>query len=611
MTAITEGSEPLAPAVEAIPATEGPQPPPLRRQRVVRGTVRGVQRNIIAIVVGLLLLTFIGAPLGFLVRMAVSEGARPSNASGFTLRNFDAVVSSSATSSAVWNTVVFAIGVTAVSLTVAAACAWLVERSDMPFRNLAWVVMLAPLALPGMLTSMAYILLLSPRAGVLNVAIREVLDLVGIHFEEGPFNIYSMWGMIFVDGLQGATTVFLMIVGAFRLMDPSLEEAAVMSGKSRLATFRSITVPMMRPVLVGAVIYAFVSNLQDFDTPLVLGLPAGIFVLPTLIYFSAYSTPVPNFAVSAAYACSFVVIMVVLSAWYYRVVIKGSKRFATISGKGYRPSRVKLGHWRKWAVAFFVVVGMASTGLPVLMLLYASLIETYSPPSFEAFGQLSLNNFTELIDEGGVTAALRTTTTIAIAAAVVTMLLAFVISWAVVRLRVRGRGVMDTMAFIPNAIPAVALGLALVMFFLNPAISWTGVYGSVFILIIGFAVHYLAYATRVSNGAMAQMSAELEEAGWVSGVGRLRTLAHVTLPLLLPTLIAGSVWVFAKAFRNLTLPLLLSSPRTRTISMVVYDTWTERGDITGAAALGISLIALLAVLAYLARKVIARSFSDQ
>jgi iron(III) transport system permease protein len=584
-------------------------PPPDRLPRVVRRAVGFVQKNLIGIVVGLMLLTFIAAPLAFLVRMAFSENPRPSDPGGFSVKNFRAIADSPATSTAIWNTAIAAVGVTVLSVVVASVCAWLVERTDLPFRNIAWVIMLAPLALPGMLTSMAYILLFTPRAGIINVAIRDVLGAVGIDLATGPLNIYSMWGMIFVDGMQGATTVFLMLVGAFRLMDPSLEEAAIMSGKNRLETLRSVTPPMMRPVLMGALIYAFVSNLQDFDTPLILGLPAGIFVLPTLIYFSAYSSPTPNFGIAAAYACLFIVVMVLLSVWYYRVVIRNSKRFSTVSGKGYRPARTKLGRGRKWAVLFFVLVGLATTGLPLLVLFYAALLPTYRPPSFEAFGNLTFSNFTEWITSSAARDAVQTTVVIALSAAVVTMGVSFIISWAVIRLRVRGRGLMDTMAFVPNAIPAVALGLALVMFFLNPAVSWTHIYGTSLILVIGFAIHYLAYATRVSNGAMAQMSSELEEAGWVAGIGKLRTLARVTLPVVVPTLIAGGIWVFAKSFKNLTLPLLLASPRTRTVSMTIYDTW-NRGDVTGAAALGISLIVLLAILALFARRVIARGFTE-
>ncbi len=576
----------------------------------LRIIVRFVQRNVVGLIVLLLLLTFIAAPLGFLVRMALSEGRRPSNPGGWSTHNFRAIAESPATGTAIWNTFLFALGVTVVSMSVAAVCAWLVERTDMPFRNLAWVVMLAPLALPGMLMSMAYTLLLSPQAGIINVAIRDVLGVVGIDLDSGPFNIYSLYGMILVDGFQGATTVFLMIVGAFRLMDPSLEEAALMSGKTRLETLRFVTLPMMRPVLIGALIYAFVSNLQDFDTPLILGLPAGIFVLPTLIYFNAYSSPTPNFGIAAAYACLFIVVMVVLSYWYYRVVIKRSKRFATVSGKSFRPARIPLGRSRKWAVVFFAVVGFLSVGLPVLMLVYASLLDHYQTPSWEAVGNFSVVNYTEWLTNPIFAHALSTTTWIAICAGFVTMGVSFLISWAVVRLQVRGRVLMDTMAFIPNAIPAVALGLALIMFFLNPAVSWTGVYGTTVLLIIGFTIHYLAYATWVSNGAMAQMSAELVEAAWVSGTGKFRTLLRITVPVLVPTLIAGAIWVFAKAFRNLTLPLLLSSPGTRTIPMVVYDTWTTRGDPTGAAALGVILIVVLVVLAIAARRVIAKGFTE-
>lgn len=563
-----------------------------------------------ALIIGLLLISLIAAPLAFLVRMAFSSGKRPSSPGGFTTQNFQAIAQSSATGTAIWNTFLFALGVTVVSMVVASVCAWLVERTDLPFRNVAWVIMLAPLALPGMLVSMGYTLLLAPQGGIINVAIRDVLGVFGVELTEGPFNIYSLWGMILVDGFQGATTVFLMIVGAFRLMDPSLEEAAFMSGKSRLETFRFVTIPMMRPVLVGALIYAFVSNLQDFDTPLVLGLPAGIFVLPTLIYFNAYTSATPNFGIASAYACLFIVVMIILSYWYYQVVLKRSKRYTTVSGKAFRPARIQLGKARKWAVLFFAIVGFLSAGLPMLVLLYASLLDTYQPPSWDAVSSFSLSNYIDWFQSLTFLHALSTTTWIAIWAGLVTMLASFVISWAVVRLQVRGRGLMDTMAFIPNAVPAVALGLALIMFFLHPSVSWTGIYGTTALLVVGFTVHYLAYATRVSNGAMAQMSAELEEASWVSGVGKIRTLIRITMPVVTPTLIGGAIWVFAKSFKNLTLPLLLSSPDTRTLSMMIYETWTSRGDVTGASALGMVLIILLVVLSVFARRIIARGFTE-
>jgi iron(III) transport system permease protein len=586
--------------------TSGRRNPP----RSVAKAGRIFANNGLALFVGGLLLVLIGGPLALLVRMAVSNpGTRPSNPAGFTFANFERIIDSPATSEAVWNTAIYAIGVTIVSISLAALMAWLIERTDLPYRNLAWVIMLAPLALPKMLSSMAYILLLSPRAGIINVAIRDVLGFIGIGMDEGPFNIFSMWGMIFVEGVRGATALFLMLVGAFRLMDPALEEASVMSGKGRFETLQRITLPLMMPVLVGAVIYAFVGNLQDFDTPLVLGLPAGIFVLPTLIYFTAYSSPVPNWGAAAAYASLFLVVMFFLSAVYYRVVIKRSERFTTISGKAFRPSRLQLGPWRKWAFGFFALYGLVATVIPIAMLGYTSLLEVYKPPSFAAFSRMTLSNFAHMWDNN-VFLAFKNSLIMSTGAAFVTMAFAFIVSWAVIRIKVRGRAVMDAMAFIPNVIPSVALGLALVMFFLSPAVRWIPIYGTVTLLIIAFAIHYLAYATRTTNGAFAQMSAELEEAGWVSGVGKFRTFFGVTLPVLMPTFIAGAVWVFAMTFKNLSLPLLLSTSKTRTMSIEIYLEWTDRGDQGGAAALGLTMIAILVISAFVARRVVAKGFTE-
>jgi iron(III) transport system permease protein len=566
--------------------------------------------NGLALFVGGLLLVLIGGPLTLLVRMAFSNpGTRPSNPEGFTFANFERILESPATSEAVWNTAIYAVGVTIVSISLAALMAWLIERTDLPYRNLAWIIMLAPLALPKMLSSMAYILLLSPRAGIINVAIRDVLGFVGIGMETGPFNIYSMWGMIFVEGVRGATALFLMLVGAFRLMDPALEEASVMSGKGRFETLSRITLPLMKPVIVGAVIYAFVGNLQDFDTPLVLGLPAGIFVLPTLIYFTAYSSPIPNWGAAAAYSSLFLVIMFVLSAVYYRVVIKKSGKFTTISGKAFRPSRLQLGPWRKWAFGVFAGYGLVATVIPIVMLMWTSLLEVYKPPSIAALADLTLFNYAHIWDNNTF-ASFKNSLIMSTSAALLTMAFAFVVSWAVIRIKVRGRGVMDAMAFIPNVIPSVALGLALVMFFLSPAVRWVPIYGSITLLIVAFSIHYLAYATRTTNGAFAQMSAELEEAGWVAGVGKFRTFFGVTVPVLMPVFIAGAVWVFAMTFKNLSLPLLLSTSRTRTMSIEIYLEWVDRGDQGAASALGLTMVAILVISAFLARKVVAKGFTE-
>ena len=598
-------------AASLTPGTQVPEPKQKAAFRWLELFRRFVGRHVLAIIVGATLMFLIGGPIGFLIRMSLATpNSRPSSPSGVTLANFERVFTSAATWDAAKNTAIYAIGVTVVSITIAALAAWLVERTDLPYRNLAWVIMLAPLAIPKMLSSMAYILLMSPRAGIINVAIRDALSVVGIELDDGPFNIYSMPGMIYVEGLRGATALFLMLVGAFRLMDPALEEAALMNGAGRLETLRRITLPLMTPVLVGAVIYAFVGNIQDFDTPLFLGLPAGIFVLPTLIYFTAYSSPVPNWALASSYANAFLILMLALSVVYYRIVIRRAGRYATVSGKGFKSSRVKLGRWRKWAFSGFIGFALLVIGLPILTLLWVSLLPVYAPPSFEAFGKLTLSNYEHFLTANAF-AAFRNSVIISLITAVFTITFAFVVSWAVIRVKVRGRAVMDSMAFIPNVIPSVALGLAFVVFFLSPYARWLNLYGTLGLLVVAFTVHFLAYASRITNGALVQMNAELEEAGWVSGVGKTRTLLGVTLPVLLSTFVAGGIWVFAMTFKNLSLPLLLSTPQTRTISMEIYSLWTINGEREIASALGLTMVAILVVTAYLARRGVAKGFAGE
>ena len=227
---------------------------------------------------------------GLLINMSFRQGT-PARPYGIRPRQLPTGLRLALTYSTLLNTVIYAGAVSVVSLRLATIFAWLVERTDMPGRNLVWVAMLIPLAMPGMLSAMSWILLGSPKIGALNVWIRNLLDLVGIHMDSGPFNIYSLYGMILVESLKGTSTLFLLIVGAFRLMDPALEDASTMSGGLRWKTLRYVTLPLMKPALLAAGIFAFLGNMEDFDTPLLLGLPANVFILPTLIYFTAYVSP--------------------------------------------------------------------------------------------------------------------------------------------------------------------------------------------------------------------------------------------------------------------------------------------------------------------------------
>jgi ABC-type Fe3+ transport system, permease component len=287
-------------------------------------------------------------PLVYLIVFSFRSGtaAAPGD---WTLANYVFVYSSKMTHEAFGNTLVYTTLVATLSMAIAGGLAWFVERTDMPYRGAAWVMILLPIAMPGMLSSMAWILLLGPRTGLLNVMLREVFAPFGYDSPTGPINIYSLGGMIFVESVRGSTTLFLMLVAGFRLMDPALEEAASMSGARNSYTLRKITLPLMLPMLLATWMYSFIGTLDDFETPLLIGLPAQIFLLPTVIYFTAYLSSA--WGLAAAYATIFLLISVVMVVIYHRVVLRRSSQFATVSGKAFRPRQIELGGMRWPALA--------------------------------------------------------------------------------------------------------------------------------------------------------------------------------------------------------------------------------------------------------------------
>ena len=565
-----------------------------------------IRRHLLSLSITAALLWVVGIPVIFVIVFSFLDGT-PVAPGNVTLDNYRAAYGNTQVVPALTNTIIYAAVVSAVSLAMAVAFAWLIERTDMPGRNVAWVLMLLPIAMPGMLSSMAWILLLSPKVGLINLIARGGLSVVGIDLETGPFNIFSLWGMIFVEGVRGSTTLFLLMVAAFRLMDPSMEEAATISGASNRYTFRKVTLKLMTPAILAAGMYALIGNLDDLETPLLIGLPAGIFLLPTLIYFTAAQGT--DWGISSAYTVMFLVMTISLVVFYYRVVVRRAGKFATITGKAYRPRRHKLGRWRWPALGVFFAYFFLAVLLPSFVLVWASLLPSYEVPSMEALGKLSFDNYRALPDTPRIADSIWNTAVLGVTTAFATMTLAFLVGWLVVRQRVRGGLGLDVMAFIPRAIPSIAIGVSLVIFYLNPAVRWLPVYGTMFIMVLALMAGYLAFASRSANSAMAAVSAELEEAAYISGVGKLRTLMRITLRLLTPAFIAGWIWVFAHTIRNLSVPLLLATSDNQTIATTLYYYWNRKADFSLSSALGVTLLATLVVIAFVGRRFVARGFT--
>lgn len=561
--------------------------------------------NAFTIGVLIVLVFVVGIPLLYMLNLSFRDGT-PAIPGNLTLDNYRRAYGNSQTPSAVVNTLIYAVAVSVISLALATLFAWLIERTDMPLRHFAWVVMLLPIAIPGMLSSMSWILLLSKKIGILNIGIRAAASWVGWDIGTGPVNIYSLPGLVLVEGIRGSTSLFLMLIAAFRLMDPAMEEAASVAGVSAWQTMRKVTLRLMVPALLAAGMYAVVGNLDDLEAALIIGVPAGIFLLPTLIYFTSRDG---DWGLSSAYSTIFLLITLLMVVVYYRVVLRRSGNFATITGKAYRPRRIKLGKWRYLAVGAFLLYFVVNIVLPVLVLLWASLLPTYQVPSAKSFDQLTLANYVNLFQRPDIVEATFNTLQLAMIAATITMVLAFVVAWVVVRQKVRGRLGLDALAFVPHAIPSVSVAIALVALYLSPTMAWTHIYGTVIIMALAMLTRFITFGSRQANSAMTQLGQELEEAAYTGGVGRVRTLTRITLRLLAPAFIAGWLFVAASSIRNLTVPLLLGGRDSQTLSSTLYFYWYRNADFSAAATLGVMMLVLLAVLAIAARRLISGGYS--
>jgi iron(III) transport system permease protein len=553
----------------------------------------------------IVLVLFVVVPLTLLLITSFKEGT-PGNLGEWSPVNYEnAFISRSLVLEAFRNTIGMATIGTFISLVLAGFFAWLVERTDMPFRKLAFTILLLPIAVPSILFVLAWTVLLAPRTGLINVPLRDVLQFLGFQLAEGPFDIYTLGGVIFLDSLRGVTTIFLMLVAAFRLFDSTLEEAAKVSGAGTFHTYRRITIPLLIPAILAAAMYSFISSMDQFEAALVAGLPGQVFMLPTLIYFTVHMRLPADYGLGAVYSILFMLLMILLLLVYRRIVNK-SERFVTVSGKGYRPQLIRLGRWRYPAFGIVALFGIATVLLPAVTLGWLSLLPPYSAPKWGMGVPLSLDIYVAMFtDPRNLTIAWNTLVML-VTTATITMGIAFLASWAIVRGRGRGRGLLDGLSFLPYAFPGVTIAIALIFVFLNPPGNMIPIYGSVSILVIGLTVTYIAFATRLMNGAISQIGRELEEAGRTSGATQLGVMWRITLPLLMPAFFAGWIWVASHAMRSFSIPLVLSSQKNQVIAPEIWRVW-ERGYISEAAAYGVLLMIVLIPITVWMRRLMGRT----
>ena len=529
-------------------------------------------------------------PLAFLLWQSVLTPQTASAPAQFTLDNFRTAYFSADTARLFLNSVQFSAGSALLALTVGTTLAFLNERTNTPFKTLFFALAIIPLVIPGILFTVSWIMLASPKIGIINLALQ------GLFATDAVFvNIYTMAGMIFVDGLHYSPMAFLLMTAAFRAMDPSLEESAMMSGASVPQVARRITLKLAWPAAFGALLILFVRSIESFEVPALLGLPVGIHVYTSSIYQAIHEYP-SQIGLAAAYA---VTLLLVTSLGIYaqaRLSSQGAK-YATVTGKGFRPRTIDLGNWRYFTAALFIVYFVVIVLLPFLVLVWSSLQKFYSAPSWAALSHVSLDSYRTVLDTPQFAQTVWNSLVLAIGTATVVMLVSAVISWIVVRTRLRGRWMLDNLASLPLVFPGLVLGLAIMVCYLTLDI---GVYGTLWIMFIAYVTRFLPYGMRYSSGSMLQIHKELEESAAMSGAAWGLTFRRVVLPLLKPGLLAGFIYVMIVSIRELSSSILLYSPGTEVVSIMIWELW-QNGQYVELSALGVMLIIALFVLVLLAQ----------
>lgn len=529
-------------------------------------------------------------PLGFLLWDSFHPGWELGDITAFTAASYIDVFSYRFFEM-LWNTIRFGLGATALAVGLGLIFAWLVERTNMPFRNIIYALLFAPVAIPGLVFAISYILLLSPDIGVLN---KGLMGLFGL--TEAPFNIYSLMGLIFVEGIRLTPGSFLMMSAVLKSMDPSLEEAAYTSGTGILRAVRVVTVPLMLPGLLAAFIYFFVTVIESFEVPAVIALPMSLQLLTTKIFFATRAeTDFPHYSVAAAVSMIFILASALLIYCYSRAT-RHAERFTTVTGKGYRPRLIDLGRWRYAALAFVVLFFSFSVVFPLLVLIWGSLLPYLQPPSFAALANASFGSYLKISQIPSFGLALKNTAFVTVVVATTTMLLSSLAAWFVVRSRVRGGRIMDLLTFLPHAIPSIVLAVGLIVFHLkfNDIIP---IYGTIWIIIVGLTTKRMSYGSRIMIGTMFQLHKELEEASEVCGVGWLKTFCLITLRLLLPAFVNGWLYVAMLSIALFTIPVMLYTPKTIVFSVLIWNLW-ESAKVQDACAVGVLMVAITFTLVF-------------
>jgi iron(III) transport system permease protein len=529
-------------------------------------------------------------PLGFLLWQSFFTPHTAAKPAEFTLGNYAAAYSSVQTARLFVNSLLFAVGTAAFSLVVGTALAWMNERTNTPFKRLFFGLALVPLIIPGILFTISWIMLASPKIGIFNLLLQRWFGTDFVFF-----NVYTLWGMIWVDGLHYSPMAFLLMTAAFRSMDPALEESAAMSGAGIWQVVRRVTLALAWPAIFATLLILFVRAIESFEVPALLGMPGGIFVFTSAIYEAIHRYP-SQIGLASAYGVTLLAITSV-GIWFQSRLSASGHRYSTVTGKGFRPRRIDLGRWRWLTAGIFVAYFLLIVAAPLFILVWSSIQKFYSVPSAAALANLTLEPYRFILAHPTFLRSIANSLVLCLGSATIIMLVTSVICWMVVKTKIPGRWLLDNLASLPIVFPGLVLGLAIMVFYLNVNV---GIYGTIWILLLAYVTRFMPYGIRYNTASMIQIHKELEESAQMSGASWFAVFVRIVLPLLKPGLLAGWIYIAIVSLRELSSSILLYSPGTEVVSIMIWELW-ENGQYVELSALGVMLIVLLFTMVMLAQ----------
>lgn len=521
-------------------------------------------------------LYFIAYPLfQVLLQSVVVDGT-------FTLALHREVFSRPDNFAAVKNSLIVACASTFFATIIGTIIAFIVVRTDIPFKSTVKFLFLLPFAIPPLFAAMGWVQLMGP-VGYITRFVQELFSISRV-----PWDIYSQGGIIFVMTVSMYPFVFLIVSGALQRMDSSLEEVARISGSSNFQIMRHITLPLVKTAILAGAVLAFIAAIDNFGIPAVLGMRIRYFVLTTMIY---ESLSIPN--IPLATAMSMLLVVLAFVAIYAMRIIEGeTKQYAVIGGKSIRPTVMRLGPARPFVILFIATLLFLFVLLPILSLFVTSFIKYFGAPI--AWENVSLDNYSRVLRMRNTVRAIFNSLMLAPLAATILIIVASLISYLNIKAKIWGASKLDTLGMVPYAMPGSVIGVAALLAWMQPPIG-PSLYGTIWILLAAYVMRYMAFGLRSTRATLQQIDDSLEESAMTHGASRLRTIKDITFPLLKPGIIAGWILIFLPAFRELTVSILIWSSGSETIGVLTF-LMQDAGQPQRAAVLASLVIPIILIL---------------